>query len=896
MKPTSRALLISATLLAPSLVLANSDLPLQGEAWTQADLADRSYQNNRFGDALNEVNAALRLRPNVARLHLLKVYTLQKLGRPGEARKAAQVALDRGLKDPTLAAEARRPGAVAGSQSARPASAFQRGYPIATKAYNAFNANRLQDAQHLAEQAFRIDPGQGAWALLWLDALEAQQRWAEAESAASTAIALGAPNATDLDGRRQAHRRRQAIVPAEQAYQALAAGQTQHAAALARQAVSLAPDVATHRLLLVTALFQDGQIAAAETATSAALQEDPENTVMLVSRAYLRQLQGNAEAAREDFDEALAQDWLDQEQQRNLRLIAIDSALAAGNDSRAQALLEPMDTADAAVLKRHTQLGRTAPTRGALSVSRYPMPRLSCTDGFYGTQCEMLPADTQGGAASPASQAYAAYARRDYRHAIEQARLAVEQAPENAQWQRLLTTTLAAGNNAQQKEAEQRLTQEIAQAPENAELLMQRGYLRQQMHQPRLAHADFQAARRTGNAPRTVVLDEAYALSAMGDNPGAVRKFKHAIDMDDAGTLDLDEEQRYNTRSTIAGLDRQWGATLSLNYRGAQPTTSIDGAAQNTAGDSLSSTAEAYWRPTQLHNRHGMLEVYGRLTHTLYDEGSTYKADQYDDPCSGESSATNGESSTSRSITGWPSTVGALGVRYQLTNLGLGFGLERRFFLGSATRQGSVYPASNSDRCELQGRLVRYKQDSSAGSWLTYATYGFYRGTELRPGQSSWWTTSFYAQLGLIMENNAATFTLHEQNANGEAGKQVGSENGRLLRNQLFLSQELRWGRSFRFDTLPPNLVWFPHLVATADWNRQKDQAQTEDGERIALTRDPQRWSLSTGPGVAARYWFREDHYNVPRSYLEGSVQYRLPIGGGTERAKGLFMNLTLSY
>lgn len=114
MSPKTRALLLRAALCAgllPLPAVADAAPPaLSGDAWTQADLAERSYANSRFGDALNEVNAALKLRPDVPELHLRKVYTLQKLGRPGDARKAAQAALASGINDPALHAEASPPG------------------------------------------------------------------------------------------------------------------------------------------------------------------------------------------------------------------------------------------------------------------------------------------------------------------------------------------------------------------------------------------------------------------------------------------------------------------------------------------------------------------------------------------------------------------------------------------------------------------------------------------------------------------------------------------------------------------------------------------------------------------------------------------------------------------
>lgn len=899
MSPSTRALLLRAALCSGLLPLPALAAPpqLSGEAWFQADLAERSYANSRFGDALKEVDAALKLRPDVPELHLRKVYTLQKLGRPGDARKAAQAALASGINDPALQAEAKAPAASTGARPARAAQTpYQKAYPLAKRAYEALNADRPQDAQRDAEQAFRIDPSQGAWALLWVDALEAQEQWSDASEAASTAIALGAPNRGDLEGRRQAHSRRLANVPAQQAYLALSQQRNADAIALAREAVRLAPELAPHRLLLLTVLLQDKQYAAAEQAASEALEEDDENTLMRAMRAYLRQLRGDIQGAREDFDAVLAQDWLDEEQQRNIRLIAIDAALVDNDTARAQALLEPLEATDEAAIKRRQQLNKARKKTAPLTTAQYPMPVMACSLGSYGTQCELLPADAQPDTQGAATLAYAAYTRQDYAEAISQARLAAEQDPGNPELQRLLTTTLSAGDRAQMREAQQRLSAALAQAPENVDLLMQRGYLYQRLRQPGLALEDFRAARRTGKVPSTVVLDEAYAMAAMGDNLSAVRRLRHAIDMDDAGTLDLDEQQRFNTRSAIAGLDREWGATVTLGYRGARPTTSIDGAAQSTAGDTLFSTTELYWRPSQFNNKHGMLDVYGRFTHTLYDEGSSYRASQNVDPCTGDSTPFNGDTSTSRSVTGFPSTVGAIGVRYLLADTGLTFGLERRFFIGSATREGDIYPASDRDRCASQGTQTRYKLGQSAGSWLHYITYGFYRGTELRRDQSSWWTTSFYSQLGYLYEDNKASFTEREVDAGGNATGEQDTYNARLRRQQVFLSNELRWGRSFRPTSASPNLVVFPHVVGAADWNWQKDQAALPEG-KMSLTRDPRTWSLGVGPGVAVRYWFREDHYNAPRSYLDASLQYRFPIGGGnTEQAKGLFMNLTLSY
>ncbi|AZL73986.1 NfrA family protein [Pseudomonas oryziphila] len=918
MTPARPAILLFGAWLAcanlPTALAA--EVPLEGVAWEQADQAFRSYQSGRYRDALQQVDAALKLRPDVARLNLLKVYTLQKLGRRNEARQAAQSALKRGVRDPGLQAAVTnlQQNAPAASGPA-PSAAYQRGFPLATKAYAAYNAGDMAAAERDGERAFRTDPSQGAWALLWLDSLEAQQRWAEAATAAGTAISLGAPNTSDLEARRQTLNRRMAVRPAEQAYQALIANRPGDAVPLAREAVRLAPDIASHRLLLVTVLLLDNQPAAAEQAANQALEADDESTVMLVMRGYLRQYQGNAQAADSDFDSALAQDWLDEEQLRNVRLIAIDAALAGGDKARATTLLAPMDATDEAVAKRQQTLADARTPATALNLSNYPAPRQSCQDTPYGTQCELLPADA-GGAAGPASEAYAAYARQDYQEAIAQARKAVEQDPDNLEFQRLLTTALAAGNPQQAAEAEQRLSDAIARTPSDAELLMQRGYLRMRTAQPARAREDFRAARDTGKAPKTVVLDEAYALSAMGEKPAAVRQLKHAIDMDDAGTLQLDEQQRHNTRSAITAYDREWGATVTASYRGARPSTTIANAGQSSAGDSIFSTAELYWRPSQFNDQNGVLEVYGRISNTLWDEGGKFRSSGAVDPCTKQALDAGGVSD-SQSVTGFPSTIGALGVRYTLSDTGFTFGIERRFLLGSATREGTANPGKNTDRCDFQtasqasgmnGALLRYKLKDSAGGWLTYATYGFYRGTELRFDESSWWTVDAYSQLGYSLEDNPAKWTVYDVDTRGSRTEAQAQADGRLKREQLFLSNEIRLGRSYK---LLPDVVLFPHVVGAADWIWQKDQATglhgatgsneimaaQLEGQSFSLTRDQGSWSMAAGPGVALRYYFREDHYHTPRSYLDWTAQYRFAIGGGaSDRAEGLFMNLTLSY
>lgn len=177
--------------------------------------------------------------------------------------------------------------------------------------------------------------------MLWVAALEAQQQAELADAAIGTALQLGAPNVEELRARRVALARQRALLQAQQAYQSLSTQNDAAAVAQARAAVELAPDVASYRLLLITAQLQQGQLADAERSADRALQADGGDLNARVMRGYLRQRRGKTVLANEDFDTALAMPG-STTQQRNVRLLAVDAALAAGDRARAAALLAPL--------------------------------------------------------------------------------------------------------------------------------------------------------------------------------------------------------------------------------------------------------------------------------------------------------------------------------------------------------------------------------------------------------------------------------------------------------------------------------------------------------------------------------------------------------------------------
>ena len=171
--------------------------PLQGDAWRFANQAYASYRAGRFAQSAVQAESAIRLRPDVLRLRMLLIYSLQKAGKLDAAQAAADDAIKAGFDSSALReVKANLRPAPAGTGNTASA-AWRKGFPIATQAYANYNSKEYRASAQGAEAAFRIDPTQGAWAMLWLDALEAQGKYAEAAQAADTALSLGGRSKND---------------------------------------------------------------------------------------------------------------------------------------------------------------------------------------------------------------------------------------------------------------------------------------------------------------------------------------------------------------------------------------------------------------------------------------------------------------------------------------------------------------------------------------------------------------------------------------------------------------------------------------------------------------------------------------------------------------------------
>ncbi|CAK7030305.1 MAG: hypothetical protein DELT_02756 [Desulfovibrio sp.] len=76
------------------------------------------------------------------------------------------------------------------------------------------------------------------------------------------------------------------------------------------------------------------------------------------------------------------------------------------------------------------------------------------------------------------------------------------------------------------------------------------------------------------------------------------------------------------------------------------------------------------------------------------------------------------------------------------------------------------------------------------------------------------------------------------------------------------------------------NLLFMPHLGSKWSYDGQTAKAR--------------RWKLQAGPGLTSRFWFNEDKYHAPKSYIELGVYHHWELSHGRGRTVGF--NFTLSF
>jgi hypothetical protein len=135
---------------------------------------------------------------------------------------------------------------------------------------------------------------------------------------------------------------------------------------------------------------------------------------------------------------------------------------------------------------------------------------------------------------------------------------------------------------------------------------------------------------------------------------------------------------------------------------------------------------------------------------------------------------------------------------------------------------GARYKLSSQNLVFTAEKLMtggRYAYDD----WLFRVGYSIDGGIDLHPVKPDWMTWQFY------------------------------TESAYFVRQQRLVQPvELRYGYSWRIDSISSHLVMFPHAAIAGDYD----------------TRALHKLALGIGPGIGMRYWFRESAYRAPASWI----------------------------
>ncbi|WP_449440074.1 NfrA family protein [Pseudomonas migulae] len=821
-------------------------LPLTGPAYVTADEAYSAYERKDYDLAIAKAREALRQRADITRLN-------------------------------TLIALAERDKELRDHPKRYPQSRQAPGFGAAAKAFKAYDRDDFGAAAQASRIAIAQAPKRMDYRLLLIESLQRQQNLQKADQATSQALAVF-PDDDTLLMRREAIRRQLAAPLAVAGYRALEQGHVPLAVDQARKAVAWAPEIGAHQQLLISALLAASDYRGAELAASGALAQDDGEIAPWILRSYALDRQGKTQAAQADLNHALAIDGLLATETRDIRFFAADTALAHGEPQQALDHLQPLADDESGEVARRRTAARMAlrqKDNGSNAVTRFPAPALNCQETAFGLVCDIWPGNQRDGGTEMAGQAYAALARKDPATAGALATEAIRRAPQNPAYRRLLVSAL--GEQKRVPEAIAAASEGLIITGDDARLLAQRGRLHQQSGDDSGARQDFTQALAMGSLP---AYEEASLYAAIGQRRTARERLQQARD---TGELESMSDLQIAYLSVQAGDDD--GAHASFRQSDAvtplTPTATQD-AAYNAIRVNDDAQAVAYFKrvidaqasgdldmPAQqlFDTRRTVGDVSRRvgLTSTTSYRGNNSSSGLSSAPGSGSSSNDSLQNSTELSWralgyrnarfvelygritdtlwskngdsdTGFDALQGAVGIRVKpFTSLNVMAAFERTFPLGSSDVDGD---------------------------WLVRLGYGSSVGTDLRVDASSWWTSQFFAEAGHYINDSRDYF-----------------------------NSEWQVGRSYAIGGAGSRWVTFPHVVAAFDYDSKMNSRTDADGR----TESSSGKAGGVGVGNNVRYWFREDAYNAPRSYVDFSLQYRVKVLGDN-RAQGVFGRLTYSY
>ena len=818
----------------------------------------------------------------------------------------------------------------------------------ADTAYKAFGQGDYRASVTSAAEAVALRPDLLRLHLLLIDSLAAAGDLTQAEQATSNAQAAFA-GSPDLEGRRADIRQRLAQRPASEGYKALEQRDAKTAVRAARSAVEYAPNSMSYRLLLLSAQIADNNLADASTTASEAIALDRANYVPRVWRGYLNQRLGRRADSVADFTAALAIPGLTASQQRNIRLIAADAALASGDFNAALALLTGYSRTDPKVMTRLTDAEGASQRRGILQTGNAaPAPAQECATGSNGVVCELEApavlsiltpvASVEEKAASELQNAkesaYRAERVKDYKLAVVEARKAVELEPEVIANRLLLVNVLmSAGLSA---EADAEATKAIATGHANAEIFAQRGYARNKLRNFRGAMADWESALKLGapsaqavnirlaladaamasNEPMRAlralqklavgydpVIRKAYALQALGRKEESLQEFSTAERL---ATTAIQRDGALRARiGTLVELDRKPEARVLLDQAIAQGNL-------NTIRDAdIGYLAASVGDDEVALARFDRARANGQLpSRAMIDAGYAAKR-RFENQKA---------------------------IAYLME--GIDARADGRFSLDEQKLFETRRTVSELARVWGINSSVTYgKVGSAPNPFLTISAPSSYTsqlGTELyyRPEGFGYRNGAIFELFGRLFE------TLYDQSGGPTGGRTTQGMVGARWKpfsnaNLVFEVDKLfALGNAARDDTLLRAL--YSHTVGTdlrvldASWPTWYVYAEVdrflEKSQLVAIMEgrfgqsfrlDPishnlvffphavlaanyddsfaNRAAYSAGAGGSLRYWFGETKYAAPPSYWELTLQYRWRLAGD-QRAQGIFAQTSVNY
>ncbi|MPW21334.1 bacteriophage N4 adsorption protein A [Paraburkholderia sp. CNPSo 3157] len=688
-----------------------NELPLSGAAYRVAQRAYAEYDARDYSRSADSAAEAIRQRPDVLSLRLLRANALAADHRYTDALRTVSEAMKDFGPEPALVSlresiqrimpAPRKPHTTAVA-SVQPADLAGPALVAAQRAYDASAKGDYAIAAQSAHEAVTLRPTIMRLRLLEIDALlgsgNIEAAW---QAQADAARLLG--DTDELRKRRAYIGDELAKQSATKALDARRRGDVAEATVFARQASTYAPERASYRLQLMESLLAQNDLAGLSGVAGDAIASDAGKTTPYVLRGYARMAQGDATGADADFASALQQPDTSERQQRLARLIVADVWLAQAKPQRTLDVLASLDMkgddTDALITWRRRQ-AQMALATATPEHSTTPKPILDCTIDSFGAWCEIEPSDPAYAVSRAASKALAT---GDRSAALDLSREAVQLAPDNPQHRLELITALdnhgdRAGANAE------------AISLVNAGMLdampdMPAAYIAQRARKPGLAYNHFAAADLEGKLPPSAAADAAYSAQQVHHNHDSARYFERAIDYADAdeGTATT-PQALHDMRAAHADVTRNWGADFAIGYRGAGMQSSFAAAPIPRTSNNWQAGGEIYWRPFgSLGDR--KFEVYARGSDSFGVQGQGNP--------SGVSTLTSAVGARAKPL----AQVNAIGA------------FERVFAIGSHAQS----------------------------DWLARLAYSGGFGTERRIDAPSWWTTDIYTEFGRYV-NHETTY------------------------------------------------------------------------------------------------------------------------------------------